>query len=93
MDTHRRYVEKDNEAFFLRITRVGDWLYEGADIGILVMRGRTMTDDFELTERSRKWLDGHARRSTRARRSAADADAGDAAPAGDRRLQDDVGHP
>lgn len=56
MDTHRRYVEKENEAFFLRITRVGDWLYEGADIGILVMRGRTMTDDFELTERSQKWL-------------------------------------
>ncbi len=56
MDTHRRYVEKDNEAFFLRITRVGDWLYEGADIGILVMRGRMMTDNFELTERSKKWL-------------------------------------
>lgn len=56
MDTHRRYVEKDNEAFFLRITRVGDWLYEGADIGILVMRGRMMTDDFQLTSRAKKWL-------------------------------------
>ncbi|MFZ1616019.1 MAG: biotin carboxylase [Flavobacteriales bacterium] len=56
MDTHRRYVEHENEAFFLRITRVGDWLYEGADIGILVMRGRMMTDDFQLLERSKKWL-------------------------------------
>lgn len=56
MDTHRRYVEKDNEAFFLRITRPGDWFYEGADMGILVMRGRMMTDDFQLTERSKKWL-------------------------------------
>jgi len=56
MDTHRRYVEKDNEAFFLRITRPGDWFYEGADMGILVMRGRMMTDDFELTERAKKWL-------------------------------------
>jgi hypothetical protein len=56
MDTHRRYVEKDNEAFFLRITRPGDWFYEGADMGILVMRGRMMTDDFKLTERSKKWL-------------------------------------
>ncbi len=56
MDTHRRYVEMDNEAFFLRITRVGDWLYEGADIGILVMRGRMMNDEFELLERSKKWL-------------------------------------
>ncbi|MBL8998266.1 MAG: hypothetical protein KJZ74_03655 [Gemmatimonadales bacterium] len=56
MDTHRRYVEKDNEAFFMRITRVGDWLYEGADIGILVMRGRMMTEDFQLTPRAKKWL-------------------------------------
>lgn len=56
MDTHRRYVEKDNEAFFLRITRPGDWFYEGADMGILVMRGRMMTDDFLLTERAKKWL-------------------------------------
>jgi hypothetical protein len=56
MDTHRRYVENENEAFFLRITRVGDWLYEGADMGILVMRGRMMTDQFELLERSKKWL-------------------------------------
>ncbi len=56
MDTHRRYVEKDSEAFFLRITRPGDWFYEGADMGILVMRGRMMTDDFQLTERSKRWL-------------------------------------
>jgi hypothetical protein len=56
MDTHRRYVENENEAFFLRISRVGDWLYEGADMGILVMRGRMMTDDFQLTERAKKWL-------------------------------------
>lgn len=56
MDTHRRYVETDDEAFFLRISRVGDWLYEGADMGILVMRGRMMTDDFRLTPRAKKWL-------------------------------------
>jgi hypothetical protein len=36
--------------------RPGDWLYEGADMGILVMRGRMMTDDFRLLERSKKWL-------------------------------------
>ncbi len=57
MDTHRRYVENENEAFFLRISRVGDWLYEGADMGILVMRGRMMTDDFKLTARAKRWLD------------------------------------
>jgi D-alanine-D-alanine ligase-like ATP-grasp enzyme len=56
MDTHRRYVELEDEAFFLRITRKGDYLYEGADMGILVMRGRLMTDDFKLTKRADKWI-------------------------------------
>jgi len=56
MDTHRRYVELEEEAFFLRIIRAGDYLYEGADMGILVMRGRLMTDDFQLTERAKKWI-------------------------------------
>jgi len=57
MDTHRRAVEDENEAFFLRISKSGDYLYEGADLGILVMRGRLMTDDFELTERAKNWLE------------------------------------
>jgi hypothetical protein len=57
MDTHRRAVESEEEAFFLRITRVDDYLYEGADMGILVMRGRLMTDDFELNERAKVWID------------------------------------
>ena len=56
MDSHRRAVENENEAFFLRITRVGDWLYEGADMGILVMRGRMMTSDFKLTDRALGWI-------------------------------------
>ena len=56
MDTHRRAVESEKEAFFLRITRKGDYLYEGADIGILVTRGRMMTDDFELTKRADNWI-------------------------------------
>ena len=57
MDTHRRAVETEDEAFFLRITRKDDYLYEGADVGILVMRGRLMTDAGELSERARKWID------------------------------------
>jgi len=56
MDTHRRAVENENEAFFLRITRQGDYFYEGADMGILVARGRMMTDDFELTNRAKNWI-------------------------------------
>lgn len=56
MDTHRRAVDGDNEAFFLRIARKGDYFYEGADIGILVMRGRLMTDKFNLKPRAKKWI-------------------------------------
>lgn len=56
MDTHRRAIDNDNEAFFLRITRVGDYVYEGADIGILVLRGRLMTDDFQLKDRAKNWI-------------------------------------
>lgn len=56
MDSHRRAVESENEAFFMRITNKGDYLYEGADMGILVARGRMMTDDFNLTERAKTWI-------------------------------------
>ncbi|MCB0738460.1 MAG: biotin carboxylase [Bacteroidetes bacterium] len=56
MDTHRRAVEQEEEAFFLRISKEGDYEYEGADLGILVMRGRSMTKDFKLTARSKKWI-------------------------------------
>jgi biotin carboxylase len=57
MDTHRRAVESEKEAFFLRITKKGDYLYEGADMGILVSRGRMMTDNFQLTNRAKGWID------------------------------------
>ena len=48
----------EKEAFFLRILMPGDYRYEGADLGILVMRGRSMTNNFKLTERSKRWIDG-----------------------------------
>jgi len=57
-DYHRRAVESENEAFFLRIARAGDFRYEGADLGILVTRGRSMTSGFQLAPRSKKWIDG-----------------------------------
>lgn len=56
MDAHRQSVTGDNEAFYLQITQKDDYLYEGADLGILVLRGRLMTDDFQLTERAKKWI-------------------------------------
>ncbi len=57
-DYHRRAVESENEAFFLRILGPGDYRYEGADLGILVTRGRSMTNSFQLNERAKKWIHG-----------------------------------
>ena len=57
-DYHRAAVESEREAYFLRITGAGDYRYEGADLGILITRGRSMTDDFELTARANNWIKG-----------------------------------
>ncbi|WP_411351480.1 biotin carboxylase [Leisingera aquaemixtae] len=56
-DYHRRAVESEQEAFFLRILQPGDYRYEGADIGILVTRGRSMTPGFQLNDRGKRWID------------------------------------
>lgn len=55
--THRRTVRFDDRGFFLRICGEGDYLYEGADLGILVARGRFMDDEFNLSDRARSWID------------------------------------
>ncbi|MDX1604895.1 MAG: biotin carboxylase [Candidatus Competibacterales bacterium] len=57
-DYHRRAVASEQEAFFLRVTGPGDYRYEGADLGILILRGRAMTDDFQLNQRARQWIRG-----------------------------------
>jgi D-alanine-D-alanine ligase-like ATP-grasp enzyme len=57
-DFDRQAIESDREAFFLRITGPGDYRYEGADLGILITRGRAMGEDFELNDRARNWIRG-----------------------------------
>ena len=57
-DYHRLAVESENEAFWLRITGPGDYRYEGADLGILITRGRSMTDAFSLNTRAERWIEG-----------------------------------
>jgi D-alanine-D-alanine ligase-like ATP-grasp enzyme len=57
-DYHRRAVGSEREAFFLRISGPGDFRYEGADLGILITRGRLMTKDFKLNERAHRWIAG-----------------------------------
>lgn len=56
MDAHRQSVVGDNEAFFLQITQKDGYFYEGADLGILVLRGRLMSDDFKLSLRGKRWI-------------------------------------
>ena len=51
-------MESEREAYFLRITGPGDYRYEGADLGILITRGRSMTEDFELNDRANNWVNG-----------------------------------
>ncbi|MDX1654672.1 MAG: biotin carboxylase, partial [Candidatus Competibacteraceae bacterium] len=36
----------------------GEYRYHGADLGILVARGRMQTDDRQLTERAKAWAAG-----------------------------------
>ncbi len=58
VQTHRRTVEEENRGFFLRIAKEGDYRYKGADLGILITPGRLMTDDHQLNDRARSWIDG-----------------------------------
>jgi hypothetical protein len=46
----------ETEAFYLRVAAPGDYRYKGADLGVLVTRGRLQTDDLELNERCRRWI-------------------------------------
>lgn len=57
-DTDWHDLASDDEGFYLRIAGPGDYGYKGADIGIVVSRGRLQTDDFELTPLCRRWVEG-----------------------------------
>jgi biotin carboxylase len=48
----------ESEGFYLQVAAPGDYRYRGADVGVLVTRGRLQTDDDQLTERCRHWIDG-----------------------------------
>jgi hypothetical protein len=49
-------VSGENEAFYLRVYTAGDYRYHGADMGILVTRGRLQTDDRQLRDRAKAWV-------------------------------------
>jgi hypothetical protein len=57
-ETDWHTVVDASEAFFLRIAGPGHYRYPGADLGILVTRGRFMDEDHELLDRARAWIAG-----------------------------------
>ncbi len=57
-DTDWHTVADEAEAFYLRIAGVGQYRYPGADLGILVTRGRFMDEEHELVDRARSWITG-----------------------------------
>ena len=50
-------VTHEDEAFFLRVYAPGDFRFKGADLGILVTKGRMQTNE-GLTPRCRHYIDG-----------------------------------
>jgi hypothetical protein len=57
-DTDWHTVTDEGEAFYLRIAGVGQYRYPGADLGIMVTRGRFMDEHHELLDRARSWITG-----------------------------------
>ena len=57
-DTDWHTVADETEAFYLRIATAGSYRYPGADLGILVTRGRLMDEEHNLTERAHAWIAG-----------------------------------
>jgi len=55
-DTDWHTIADESEAFYLRIASAGGYRYPGADLGILVTRGRFMDADHELLDRARDWI-------------------------------------
>jgi hypothetical protein len=57
-DTDWHTIADESEAFYLRIAGAGQYRYPGADLGILVTRGRFMSPEHELLDRARGWITG-----------------------------------
>lgn len=59
-ETDWHQVRLPGEAFYLRVYGAGEYRYPGADIGVLVHRGRMQSDDRELAEEGKLWAAGIA---------------------------------
>ena len=56
LDWH--YVTDPDECFFLRVYGPGQYLFKGADLGILVSKARMQTDGKALTDKCRGYIAG-----------------------------------
>ena len=50
-------ITDQDEAFYMRVYAPGDYRFKGADLGILITKGRMQTSE-GLTERCRRYIDG-----------------------------------
>ncbi|BBZ33653.1 biotin carboxylase [Mycolicibacterium confluentis] len=48
----------ESEAFYMRVAAPGELRCLGAQLGVLVTRAHLQTDDYQLTERCRRWING-----------------------------------
>ena len=69
LDWHE--LRDESECFFLRVYGPGDYRFKGADLGVLVTKGRLQTDEPQLTERCRRLMGMRARSASSTRRQAA----------------------
>jgi biotin carboxylase len=51
-------VADESEAFLLRTLDLGDTAARGQSLGRLLVHGRLLTDDHQLTERAKAWISG-----------------------------------
>lgn len=49
-------VSSMDEAFFLRILGPGEYIYKGADMGVLLVRGHMQSPSDKLTPRAKNWV-------------------------------------
>jgi len=57
LDWHQ--IQDETECFFLRVYAPGDYRFRGADLGILVTKGRIQSDErADLTERAHRFIQG-----------------------------------
>ncbi|MCV6606205.1 MAG: hypothetical protein OIF34_12940 [Porticoccaceae bacterium] len=49
-------VSSYKQGFYLRVLGAGEYVYKGADLGILLLRGRAQNDDGSLTSRVKGWI-------------------------------------